>query len=220
MGDLQSTVDFLFNLSENNSKQWMDEHRDEYEKYRKEFVEFTFDINEMLCDIDDQMRMIKPQKYLFRINRDIRFSKDKTPYKPHFSAAFVDIGKKTDRPGYYMRIDRFGQLWLGGGWYGLDAEQLKAVRDKIVSDYDGFADILKSRGFKKYFKELSDEENKLKRTPKSFEDGQDYSELLKYREFFVMNQVDIDNQSYDELAKIVKQHYRQVHKLLTWLRNI
>jgi len=177
-------IDFLKRLKHNNNRPWFDKHKQEYESYVKlpmqsliatlqpHFLKFApeFDVN--------------PQKALFRIYRDIRFSSDKTPYKTHAAAHFVLRGKPkgVEGSGYYLQIEP-GQVFLGGGIYMPDGDQLKNIRRSIDANADQFLSILRSKRFIATFKKLEGE--KLKRVPKGFEADHPMAEWLKQKQFFV-----------------------------------
>ena len=196
----------------------MDEHRDEYKKLRLKYTQLVTDINSELTKIDDSMMLRHPKDCLFRINRDIRFSKDKSPYKPHFSAAFTDYGKKDIRPGYYLRIDRNGELWVGGGWYSITSEEMKNLREKIVENWEEFEALFEDKKMIKAFDGGLQSEHILKRTPTGFEADQPYSEYLKYKEFFFMSRQSIVDKNYSDLTKIIIKKYKLISPIIDWLR--
>lgn len=177
-------IQFLKNLKKNNTRDWFEKNKDEYESYVKlpmlsliaglqlHFQGFApeFDLN--------------PKRCLFRIYRDVRFSKDKTPYKTHVAAHIVLRGKPKglEGSGYYLHIEP-GEVFVGAGVYMPIADQLKKVRRAIAEKGDEFLAILKDQRFKKTFGEL--EGNKLKRLPRGFDEDHPMAEWLKFKQFFV-----------------------------------
>ncbi|HTX17081.1 MAG TPA: DUF2461 domain-containing protein [Bacteroidota bacterium] len=177
-------LDFLKRLKRNNNRPWFDKHKEEYESHvklpmlsliaalRPHFERFApeFDIN--------------PKRSIFRIYRDIRFSKDKTPYKTHVAAHFVLRGKPkgVEGSGFYMQIEP-GGIFLGGGLYMPDGDQLKGIRRAIAARPDQFLSILNNPRFKKLFGKLEGET--LQRVPKGYEPDHKMAEWLKFKQFFV-----------------------------------
>jgi uncharacterized protein (TIGR02453 family) len=127
---------------------------------------------------------INPKRSLFRIYRDVRFSKDKTPYKTHVAAHFVLRGKPkgVEGSGYYLHIEP-GEVFLGGGIYMPDNDQLKKIRRAIADHSDEFLSIIQNQRFRKCFGKL--EGDKLQRAPKGYEPDHPMVEWLKYKQFFV-----------------------------------
>jgi uncharacterized protein (TIGR02453 family) len=175
---------FFKQLKRNNNREWFEKHKEKFETSVKTpmlsliaalqpyFSQFApeFDLN--------------PKRSIFRIYRDIRFSQDKTPYKTHVAAHFVLRGrpKGFSGSGYYIQIEP-GEIFIGGGIYMPDGDQLKKIRAGISLHGKEFLSIVKSRQFEKYFSPY--EWTKLQRIPKGFEEGDPMAEWLKYKQFFV-----------------------------------
>ncbi len=126
---------------------------------------------------------MKAKDCVFRIYKDVRFSKDKTPYKSNFGASINPGGKKSLVAGYYLHLEP-GASFLAGGVYMPQPDMLNAIRQEIDYNTDAFLKILKSASFKKFFKGL-DEDDKLKTAPKGFEKDHPHIELLKNKHFIV-----------------------------------
>ncbi len=177
-------IDFMKRLKRNNNRPWFEKHKEEYEAsvklpmqsliaaLRPHFERFApeFDVN--------------PKRSLFRIYRDVRFSKDKTPYKTHVAAHFVLRGKPKgiEGSGYYLHIEP-GEIFLGGGIYMPDNDQLKKIRRAIADQSDQFLSTVHNPQFKKFFGKL--EGDKLQRPPKGYEPDHPMVAWLKYKQFFV-----------------------------------
>jgi uncharacterized protein (TIGR02453 family) len=180
----QEGIDFLKHLKRNNNRLWFEKHRQEYESSIKlpmqsliaslhpHFQRFAPE-----CEID-------PKRSLFRIYRDVRFSKDKTPYKTHAAAHFVLRGKPkgVEGSGYYLHIEP-GEVYIGGGIYMPDNDQLRGIRRAIANQSEKFLSILCLPKFKKIFGKLKGE--KLQRVPKGYEPDHPMAEWLKHKQFFV-----------------------------------
>ncbi|MBI3578657.1 MAG: DUF2461 domain-containing protein [Ignavibacteriales bacterium] len=127
---------------------------------------------------------VNPKRSIFRIYRDVRFSKDKSPYKTHVAAHFVMRGKAKgiEGSGYYVHIEP-GQVFLGGGLYMPDGDQLKKIRKAMATHSKEFLSIVEDKNFRKRFGKL--EGSKLTRVPKGYEPTHPMAEWLKFKQFFV-----------------------------------
>jgi uncharacterized protein (TIGR02453 family) len=196
-----STFKFLKLLKTNNNKEWFDAHRKEFEEAKNDFLAFVQDIISKLSVLDPEVKDIKAKDCLFRINRDIRFSKDKTPYKTHLGAYISAYGRKSNYPGYYIHIEP-GSNMAGGGAYELTPEELKNVRQEI--DYNGkeFRKISNAKKFKTIFGEVQGE--KLKTGPKGYDASNPMIEDLKFKNWYIMANIsDSDLTAGDAVKKIL-----------------
>ncbi len=151
---------FFKDLAANNHKEWFDENRKRYHKSVKEpFEAFIADLIEAVKVYEPSLDMA-PKDAIYRINRDIRFAKDKTPYKLNRSALVSKYGRKDSaHPALYIELGP-ERVYLVGGSYQPEKDQLNAIREAIMKDPDGFRNATSSADFKKYFGELKGEENK------------------------------------------------------------
>lgn len=179
------TFDFLKQLKKNNNKEWFDKNRDTYETVKKNFYYFINELIQSIAKFDPSVKSLDPKHCVFRINRDIRFSNDKTPYKTHLSADISPGGKKISSAGYYIHIQP-GASFLAGGVWQPPTPQLNAIRQEIDYNTPAFKKILNDKNFKKYFGTLS-EEDKVKTTPKGYEKTHPEIEILKLKSFLVIH---------------------------------
>ena len=163
----QSTLDFLKKLKKNNNKEWFDKHKGEYESAKEDITAFVEKMITSIGAFDPSVKELQPKDCLFRIYRDVRFSKDKTPYKTHLGAYISGRGKKSHGPGYYIHIQP-GNTFLAGGLWVPPTPELNAVRQEIDYNLEEFESILKNKEFKKNFKEMEQGE-KLKSLPKGYD---------------------------------------------------
>ena len=154
-----STLSFLKSLKKNNNKPWFDENREKYESARANFQEFITGLLQNMAAFDPDMKDLEAKKCMFRINRDIRFSKDKTPYKINISAHFNKGGKKSVHAGYYFHLQPGGNSFVGGGLWMPEAAELKKLRQEIDYCFPEFKKIINSPAFKKQYGELEKERN-------------------------------------------------------------
>ena len=182
-------IDFLNQLKQNNNKEWFTTNKSLYEKAKADFEVFIKDLFGEIAQFDPEIGHHDPKSCIFRIYRDVRFSKDKSPYKTHFGAHITLAAKKSDihtRSGYYIHIETGNQSMLAGGDYnGADLEK-----------------ILLDKNFKAVFGEIEGE--KLQKVPKDFDPAHPQAELLKMKSFLATHQVnDSELSSPDFLQKAV-----------------
>jgi uncharacterized protein (TIGR02453 family) len=177
-------LQFLKKLKRNNNRTWFEGHKHEYEDFLKlPMQSFIFSLQPYFQSFAPEFDL-SPKRSIFRIYRDIRFSNDKTPYKTHIAAHFVLRGKEKGfvGSGYYFHIEP-GEVFIGGGIYMPESDQLKGIRKAIVLHPEEFLSILNDRKFKKQFGEL--EGNRLQRIPKGYDETHPMAEWLKLKQFFV-----------------------------------
>src|SRR5215813_10747738 len=144
---LQSlTLKFLKELKKNNNKTWFDAHRKQYEAARNDFENFIQSVLDKHAKNDTDLKELTAKKCMFRINRDIRFSKDKSPYKTNFGASMDKGGKKSGLAGYYFHLEP-GKSFVGGGIWMPQPDALKKVRQEIDYCLDEFKKIITARRF-------------------------------------------------------------------------
>lgn len=184
----EKLIPFLKKLKNNNNKEWFDKNRAEYQLLREELIELIAAIVNKFGKIDTAIESTDARKAIFRINRDIRFSKDKAPYKNNMGGYMAEGGKKSSKAGYYLHIEP-GNCFLAGGVWMPEPEPLKKVRQEIDYNGKGFLKIIKAKEFQTLFGGLS-EDDKLQRVPKDFEADSAYAEYLKLKSFVVVHGFD------------------------------
>lgn len=191
---------FLSALTAHNSKEWMDDNKKWYLDSREEFIE---DVAVMLKGVEafePAMAAFKPKDCIFRINRDVRFSANKNPYKNNFSAYFSPKGKKVEWPGYYVHVQPEASFVAGGLWMP-SADLLKKIRREI--DYSGaeLKKMLASKTIAEVFSGIEGE--KLKTSPRDYDADHEFIEFLKLKSFILsraMTDRDIDSGNYINVA--------------------
>ena len=177
-----STLQFLEKLAKNNNKDWFDKHREEYATAKKDFESLVTRLLDELCTIEPALANQTHKDCIFRIFRDVRFSKDKTPYKAHFGAFFSRGGRKFNGAGYYIHIEP-GKSFAGGGLWMPDGALLKAVRQEIDYNFDEFKSIINNAAFKKLFKNVQGEQ--LKTLPQGYMADNPAIDYLKMKSYTV-----------------------------------
>lgn len=177
---------FLLELSANNHKAWFDANRDVYTPLRTKFIAFVDELIEEAANIDPSLAGLQGKNCIFRINRDVRFSANKNPYKTNFSAYLSRGGKKFPGAGYYFHFEP-GQSFLAAGIWMPEPELLKSIRQEIDYGWASFSEILQaaqSIG-------LSFDGEKLSRPPKGYEADNPAIEILKSKSFVLTEPYDL-----------------------------
>ncbi|MCB9354515.1 MAG: DUF2461 domain-containing protein [Lewinellaceae bacterium] len=184
-------LQFLYELSQNNNRDWFEKNKKRYESsVKKPFEETVGAVLERIRSFEPGFTAT-PKDCIFRIYRDTRFSADKTPYKTHVGAVLTSQGRKNmDQPGYYLHIE-FGNLMLGGGAYFLDKEPLRKVRTAIMQDPGTFRDLVGSKDFVEKFAEIKGEKNKV--MPPEFKEAVKSEPMLAHKQFYFMAEIDPEN---------------------------
>ncbi|MDQ6917458.1 MAG: DUF2461 domain-containing protein [Pseudomonadota bacterium] len=215
---LKALVEFLSGLEQNNNRPWFAWNKPAYDVLREEFAQLVADVTTRVQKFDRALGPVDPKKAMFRIYRDTRFSKDRTPYKTHFSAAIRDRSKRGLEPGYYFHIDHQGVLLAGGGIYRPEPEILKRVRHYIAAKPATLTRMLGNARFIKTYDGFI-EDDALVRPPKGFSADTPHIEAIKLRHFFAMTEVSIKKRPPKDLAHDLAERFRDLLPLMEWLRK-
>ncbi|MCR4031036.1 MULTISPECIES: DUF2461 domain-containing protein [Flavobacterium] len=179
----KESLQFLDDLRKNNNREWFQENKKRYEVFKKDYHQLVSDFLDETKPLDPSLELLEVKNCTFRINRDIRFSKDKSPYKAHLGVWMSTGAKGANRAGYYVHIEK-GASFIAGGFYSPEAEDLKKVRKEIAFFYDDLQEILNDKNFKKEFGNLDiNENNSLKSMPRGYEKDHPAIEYLKLKSF-------------------------------------
>ncbi|MCX6274867.1 MAG: DUF2461 domain-containing protein [Bacteroidetes bacterium] len=184
----KSTLDFLKNLKKNNEREWFDANKEKYLAAKANVDSFVEDVIKSFSSFDKSLAGLKAKDCVFRIYRDVRFSKDKSPYKTNMGAGINRGGKKMEIAGYYLHIEP-GKTMIAGGRWMPSGDHLKKIRQEI--DYNGkqLHKILSDKNFKKLFGGLDNsDEYKLVRPPKGYDKDHKDVELLKLNSYLVWHE--------------------------------
>lgn len=177
------SLQFLADLKQNNIRDWFQANQDRYDLYKKNYRQVAEAFIAGMSNGDETLRHLEFKDCSFRINRDIRFSKDKTPYKTNMAIWLSPGSKNTNLAGYYIHIEP-GASFIAGGLYWPDAADLKKVRREIDGFYEDLEDVINDEDFKKIFSSLdSDENNTLKSAPKDYDKAHPAIQFLKLKSF-------------------------------------
>lgn len=185
--EMSQLLSFLNELEENNNKEWMDAHRSEFLEAKSTFSAL---IETLLLSL--QMTMpalvgLTAKDCIFRINRDVRFSKDKSPYKNNFGASIAEGGKKSLNAGYYVHIQPHNESFIGGGLYMPPGDHLKKVRQEIDYNPAALQEIVFGKEFKQIFGNIQGE--KLVRAPQGYSPDHPNIEFLKLKSYVVLHKL-------------------------------
>lgn len=214
--DVKQTHHFLAGLAANNTKEWMDAHKADYQTAREDFILLVKELIAGLQTIDPGIGNEDPKKCIFRLNRDVRFSTNKDPYKTHFGAYMAIGGRTTGQPGYYLHIQP-GNNFCGGGLYHPEAEALKKVRQEIDYNAAEFVSIVESKEFTNHYPTAYDD--RLKTAPKGYPKDHPHIDWLKYKSYaFTHTFTDAQAQSPDFVQQVLHS-FRVLHPLVVFLRR-
>lgn len=194
-------LDFLKSLEKNNSLAWMKANKKEYETAKSEFEKLIQELINGIGIYDSSIIGLQPSKLIFRMNRDTRFSKEKSPYNPSFKAHISQAERFPIPAGYYLNI-KPNHIFLGGGLFVSQfPEATKMVRDKIMNESDAFLKIIENADFTKNFVIVGE---KLKNVPKEYDKNHALAEYLKHKawdiEYFVEDTEFANSEKFIELA--------------------
>ncbi len=214
---MEQTFSFLNKLKKNNDKTWFDANRPAYEQAKAEFTALVEKITALCAKFDPELSGLDPKKTLFRINRDVRFSKDKSPYKTNFGASINPGGKNSMIPGYYLHIEP-GKSFLAGGCYQPAPDYLHNIRQEI--DYNGkeFHKIIGNKDFIKHFKQL-DISDQLKTVPKGYDKEHADAAWLRLKSFIVVQQLSDKQVKAADFATYTKEVFKAMQPLNVFLRK-
>jgi len=220
---IRDLIQFLAELSENNNRAWFVMNKPRYDILRAEFLELVTELVADIAKFDPPVAACIPKKALFRINRDMRFSHDKSPYKTTFSAAITASGMKKPSEGggpmYYFHIDAHGKLFYAAGEYMPPPPRLRAIRQQVIADASGFGKLIKNRKLLETYGGLG-EESKLSRPPKGFDADAPHMEYLKLKNFIVSAERSIAKKIPTDLGRDLALSFKDALPLVTWLRKI
>ncbi|UPT66796.1 MAG: DUF2461 domain-containing protein [Sphingobacteriales bacterium JAD_PAG50586_3] len=182
------TIKFLADLDKNNNREWFLANKKRYETAKKNYADFIDELIAKIAKFEPGVANFTAKDCMFRINRDVRFSANKSPYKNNFGAGISKGGKKMNTAGFYIHLQPNNSFVAGGLWMP-EGDNLKKIRDAIDYDFEKFDKIVTSKEAKKLFGALSDEA-KLKTAPKGYPKDHPAIEYLKHKSYVFYGQMD------------------------------
>jgi uncharacterized protein (TIGR02453 family) len=213
----QQIFSFLSALKDNNNKVWFDNHRKDYETAKKDFEQIVGYLITEINHFDDTIADLQAKNCIFRINRDIRFSADKTPYKINFGASIQKGGRKSNLGGYYIHLQPEGESFVAGGVYMPMPEDLQKIRQEIDYNSKEFHQIIENQDFVNHFKEIWGE--KVKTSPKGYAKDHPDIELLKYKSYIAYRQFKDEEVSGKDFFSEVKAAFQAMKPLNDFLNR-
>jgi uncharacterized protein (TIGR02453 family) len=201
----KEALQFLADLIANNNTEWMHANKKRYENYKKDYHAFIASILAEMKPLDKTLEPLEVKNCTFRINRDIRFSKDKSPYKTNMGVWFTQNKNRKNSPGYYIHYEK-GNSFIAGGVWCPEASELKQIRKEIEFFHDDLDRIVANKNFKKEFGEITrDENNMLKKAPKGYDPEHPAIEFLKMKSFTASAKIDDNLFTQPEFAKTIAE---------------
>jgi uncharacterized protein (TIGR02453 family) len=213
------TLRFLTQLRKNNNKPWFDAHRAQYEAARIDFSNFIQLVIDAVQKSNTTITGLTSRDCLFRINRDIRFSKDKTPYKTAFGASIKRGGRKSGFAGYYFHCEP-GQSFVGGGLWMPEAPVLKNMRQEVDYNWEEFRGILSEKKFKSIYGDLYQSDDvRLITMPKGYEKDNPAAGYLRLKSFIAETRITDEELTKGSLHKKTVIAFEALQPLLNFINR-
>lgn len=213
---MKELMDFYLRLAQNNNKPWFDAHRDEYEESKKKLAAFAQEFILGVSQFDPRCKNLQVKDCTYRINRDIRFSLDKRPYKDWHGVYVCPGGKKSGMAGYYIHFEPANDLYfVCGGLYNPTKEVLQSVREHFMLDPDGFHKAVLSCG--EDFRLNWD--NALKRMPRGYDENDPHSEYYRLKSYEMYKSLTLDDVLAPDLMEKALSYLKRCHQFNELLNN-
>lgn len=213
-----STLRFLKDLHRNNNKPWFDANRKSYENAKEDVAEMVEGLIKAITVFEPGMSILKAKDCTFRINRDVRFSKDKHPYKNNMGAYFSSGGKKAEMAGYYLHVEP-GKSFAGGGFYNPMPPSLARIRQEIDYNHDEWMKIINEKKFKGHFPNGLADIGSLVRPPKGYDENNPAISFLKMKGFIVTTPISDTELQDKQLIKKVTRIFESMQPMVTFLNR-
>lgn len=214
--DLVSLVGFLAGLEQNNSRAWFEANRGRYDALRADFIDLVEEVVFGVAAFDPRIQGVVPKDTLFRIHRDVRFARDKSPYKTTFSSSISDRGR-IGAPGYYFQVDHTGKLLVGGGLWMPDSDALARIRTYIATRPGALEAVLEDETFARSFGDFDGP--RLQRPPRGFDESTPHLEHVRLKSFTVGREVEVKSLDEDAAAPFIVDTFRAMYPAIQWLRD-
>lgn len=215
-----TTLQFLKALDKNNNKAWFDAHRKQYDAAKLNFAELTQQVITQFGKKEPSIALLQPKECVFRINRDVRFSKNKAPYKNNMGASIKAGGKKSLLAGYYIHLEPGGKSFVGGGLYMPDAAIVGKVRQEIDYNYTTFLRIVENKKFIAQYGGLDFSEGlSLVREPKGYEKENPAIKYLKLKSWIATSPLSDTALQDKNLATQLTKAFEYLQPLISFLNE-
>ena len=213
-----TTIEFLKDLEKNNNRPWFELNRNIFEASKADIQNTVANLIPAIAKFDNPIGNLAVKECTFRINRDVRFSKNKSPYKTNMAAYFSKAGKKANVAGYYFHCEP-GKSYAAGGFYTPMPLELAKIRQEIDYNFNDWKKILRSKSFKKYFPESVDGIESLVRPPKGYEENNPAITYLKMKHFIVSTPFSDTALQSKTLVKNIAKVFETVKPMIDFLNN-
>jgi uncharacterized protein (TIGR02453 family) len=215
-----TTLKFLQTLKKNNSKEWFDINRKQYELAKADFAALVDEIIKSFGKKDLSIAGLLAKECVFRINRDVRFSKNKEPYKNNMGASITAGGKKIMMAGYYFHLEPGGNSFVGGGLYMAEPDKLKKVRQEIDYGWAEFSKIIQQKKFKENYTDLDKSEGmSLVREPKGYEKDNPAIDYIKLKSWIALKPITDKQLTDKDLVKTICTSFEALQPLIVFLNR-
>lgn len=212
---LPSNLEFLKLLKKNNNREWFTKHKERFLSEQSQMVSFAdallFEMNK-----HDVIETPSGKKSVYRIYRDTRFSKDKTPYKTNWAGGFQRATKKR-RGGYYFHIEP-GNTIIAGGFWAPEPKDLKRIRDEFAYDATPIRKIINSKSFKETFGNLKGEQ--VKTSPKGFSSGDEAIDLIRYKQFLLIRKFTDKEVMSDHFLQLANDTFKKMRPFFDYMSEV
>ena len=214
------SLKFLKDLKKNNSKEWFDQHRNADDAAKADFAMLVTAVIHELGKTDPGIATLTAKDCMFRINRDVRFSKNKAPYKSNMGASFVAGGKKSILSGYYFHLEPGGQSFVGGGLYMAEPDKMKKIRQEIDYNWDAFRKIIQNKKFVAQYGDLQKGEGlSLSREPKGYEKDNPAIDYIKLKSWIATTSITDAELTDKQLLKKINAAFHALQPLVVFLNR-
>lgn len=214
------TLKFLKDLRKNNNREWFEKNRKTYEAAKEDMAALVNAVIAQLGKKDEGIAQLTAKDCIYRINRDVRFSKNKAPYKNNMAASLISGGKKSDNAGYYIHIQPGGESFIGGGRYMVEPDQLKKIRQEIDYNWEEFQTIIHNKKFKTCYGKLERGEGmSLSREPKGYEKDNPAIEYIKLKSWVATTPLTDADLTEKGLVKKITVAFETLQPLILFLNR-
>lgn len=213
-----STTKFLKDLKKNNNREWFEKNRSVYEAAKVDFTTLVENVIAATAKFDAPIGLLKPKDCMFRINRDVRFSKDKRPYKNNMAASFSNGGKKAMTGGYYFHCEP-GASFIAGGFYSPLSPELAKLRQEIDYNFDEWKKIINNKKFSAHFPEGVKGTDTLVRPPKGYDEENQAITFLKMKGFIVTKPITDEAMMDKKLLKEIANTFETMQPMIDFLNR-
>lgn len=217
MSQIKDILKFLKDLKTNNSREWMHDNKSQYLEQRQSFFDLVQSTIDGLVGFDPQVLGLEPKDCVFRINRDIRFSKDKTLYKTHFGAYMAKGGRKSMLPGYYLHLEPGNKSILAAGLYRPGSELLNKVRQEIDYSGDELLSIVENKSWLDDFGPLKGE--RLTKSPKGYSMDHPMIKYLQYKSLLAVLSLSDSEITAKGFQPLALKKFKKMHPLVQFLKT-